>query len=185
VVRDEVGRKISMSPGEVEAYFKAHESEFAQPESVSLNEIFGPHPGQVCYRRADTAEVAAATAQAEEIEKKLSAGAKFDDLAKPSPTDPKTRPKSVVLGEYRRGMLGKEFEDKAFALMPAKHSSRFVQAGIHQFSRRPSITPGGAGSFKTVEPQVEEALFLEHMHQAAGISHQVTKKRPRSISSRE
>ena len=39
VVRDEVGRKISMPPGEVQAFFKAHESEFAQPESVTLNGV--------------------------------------------------------------------------------------------------------------------------------------------------
>src|SRR6202020_2376628 len=39
VVRDEVGRRISMSPAEVQQYFKAHESEFAQPESETLNEI--------------------------------------------------------------------------------------------------------------------------------------------------
>ena len=44
VVRDEVGRKISMSPGEVQAFFKAHESEFAQPESVTLSEIMIPTP---------------------------------------------------------------------------------------------------------------------------------------------
>ena len=51
VVRDEVGRKISISPGEVQAYFKAHESEFAQPESVTLNEILVPTPAKVGYRR--------------------------------------------------------------------------------------------------------------------------------------
>jgi peptidyl-prolyl cis-trans isomerase SurA len=44
VVRDEVGRHISMSPADVQAYFKQHESEFAQPESVTLNEILIPTP---------------------------------------------------------------------------------------------------------------------------------------------
>ena len=162
VVRDEVGRKISMSPGEVEAYFKAHESEFAQPESVSLNEILVPTPAKSATEGADTAEVAAAQAQAEEIEKKLSAGAKFDDLAKPSPTDPNA-PKSVVLGEYRRGMLGKEFEDKAFALNAGGHSQPIRTKQGFIIFQATQHNPGGAGSFKTVEPQVEEALFLEHM----------------------
>src|ERR1700730_1908273 len=106
VVRDEVGRKISMSPTDVQKYFKDHETEFAQPESVTLNEILIPTPAKSATEGADAAEVAAAQAQAEEIEKKLAAGAKFDDLAKPSPTDPNA-PKSVVLGEYRRGMLAK------------------------------------------------------------------------------
>jgi peptidyl-prolyl cis-trans isomerase SurA len=162
VVRDEVGRKISMSPGEVQAYFKAHESEFAQPESVSLNEILVPTPAKSATEGADTAEVAAAQAQAEEIEKKLAAGAKFDDLAKPSPTDPNA-PKSVVLGEYRRGMLGKEFEDKAFALNAGEHSQPIRTKQGFIIFQATQHNPGGAGSFKTVEPQVEEALFLEHM----------------------
>jgi peptidyl-prolyl cis-trans isomerase SurA len=162
VVRDEVGRKISMPPGEVQAYFKAHESEFAQPESVTLNEILVPTPAKSAIEGADTAEVAAAQAQAEEIEKKLSAGAKFDDLAKPSPTDPNA-PKSVVLGEYRRGMLGKEFEDKAFALNAGEHSQPIRTKQGFIIFQATQHNPGGAGSFKQVEPQVEEALFLEHM----------------------
>ena len=162
VVRDEVGRRISMSPGEVEAYFKAHESEFAQPESVTLNEILVPTPAKSATEAADTAEVAAAQAQAEEIEKKLAAGAKFDDLAKPSPTD-SNAPKIVVLGEYRRGMLGKEFEDKAFALNAGDHSQPIRTKQGFIIFQATEHNPGGAGSFKTVEPQVEEALFLEHM----------------------
>ena len=162
VVRDEVGRKISMSPGEVQAYFKAHESEFAQPESVVLNEILIPTPAKAASEGADAAEVAAAQAKADEIEKKLAAGAKFDDLAKPSPTDPNA-PKSVVLGEYRRGMLVKEIEDKAFALNAGEHTQpiRTKQGFIILQATQHNL--GGEASFKQVEPQVEEALFLERM----------------------
>ncbi len=162
VVRDEVGRKISMSPGEVQAYFKAHESEFAQPESVVLNEILIPTPAKAASEGADAAEVAAAQAKADEIEKKLAAGAKFDDLAKPSPTDPNA-PKSVVLGEYRRGMLVKEIEDKAFALNTGEHTQpiRTKQGFIILQATQRNL--GGEASLKQVEPQVEEALFLEHM----------------------
>ena len=162
VVRDEVGRKISMPPGEVQAYFKAHESEFAQPESVTLNEILVPTPAKSATEGADSAEVAAAQAQADEIEKKLAAGAKFDDLAKPSPADPNA-PKSVVLGEYRRGMLGKEFEDKAFALNAGEHSQPIRTKQGFVIFQATQHNAGGEASFKQVEPQVEEALFLQRM----------------------
>jgi peptidyl-prolyl cis-trans isomerase SurA len=162
VVRDEVGRKISMSPGEVQAFFKAHESEFAQPESVTLNEILIPTPAKSAAEGADTAEVAAAQAQAEEIEKKLAAGAKFDDLAKPAPTDPNA-PKSVALGEYRRGMLGKEFEDKAFALNAGEHTQPMRTKQGFIILQATQRNAGGEASYKQVEPQVEEALFLERM----------------------
>jgi peptidyl-prolyl cis-trans isomerase SurA len=164
VVRDEVGRHISMSPAEVQSYFKAHESEFAQPESVTLNEILIPTP-PAAADGGDAAQVAAAQAQAEAIEAKLAAGAKFEDLAKPAPTDPNA-PKSVSLGEYRRGMLAKEIEDKAFALnagqytQPIRTKQGFIilQATQHQL--------GGDASFKQVEPQVEETLFMERMQPA-------------------
>jgi peptidyl-prolyl cis-trans isomerase SurA len=162
VVRDEVGRKISMSPGEVQAFFKAHESEFAQPESVSLNEILIPTPAKSATEGADPAQVAAAQAQAEEIEKKLAAGAKFDDLAKPSPADPNA-PKSVVLGEYRRGMLAKDFEDKAFALNTGEHTQPIRTKQGFIILQATQRNAGGEASFKQVEPQVEEALFLQRM----------------------
>jgi peptidyl-prolyl cis-trans isomerase SurA len=162
VVRDEVGRKISMSPGEVQAFFKAHESEFAQPESVSLNEILIPTPAKSATEGADPAQVATAQAQAEEIEKKLAAGAKFDDLAKPSPTDPNA-PKSVVLGDYRRGMLAKDFEDKAFALNTGEHTQPIRTKQGFIILQATQRNAGGEASFKQVEPQVEEALFLQRM----------------------
>jgi peptidyl-prolyl cis-trans isomerase SurA len=165
VVRDEVGRHLTMSPTDVQKYFKDHETEFAQPESVTLNEILIPTPVQAGAEGADAAQVAAAQAQAEAIEAKLAAGAKFDDLAKPAPTDP-TAPKSVNLGEYHRGQLAKEIEDKAFALSAGQHTQpiRTKQGFIILQATQRQL--GGDASFKQVEPQVEEALFMERMQPA-------------------
>ena len=162
VVRDEVGRRISMSPGEVQQYFKQHESEFAQPESVTLNEILIPTPAKSATEGADDAQVAAAQAQADEIEKKLAAGAKFGDLAKPDPTDPNA-PKSVALGEFHRDQLAKEIADKAFALNAGQHTQpiRTKQGFIILQATQHNL--GGDASFQQVEPQVEEAIFLERM----------------------
>ena len=39
VMRDQVGRKIAPTPGEIQRYFEAHKQEYAQPESVKLGEI--------------------------------------------------------------------------------------------------------------------------------------------------
>ena len=165
VVRDEVGRHITMSPTDVQKYFKDHETEFAQPESVTLNEILIPTPVQAGAEGADAAQVSAAQAQAEAIEAKLAAGAKFEDLAKPAPTDP-TAPKSVNLGEYHRGQLAKEIEDKAFALNAGQYTQpiRTKQGFIILQATQRQL--GGDASFKQVEPQVEEALFMERMQPA-------------------
>jgi peptidyl-prolyl cis-trans isomerase SurA len=165
VVRDEVGRHITMSPSEAQKYFKDHESEFAQPESVNLNEILIPTSAKAGTEAEDPAEVAAAQAQADAMEAKLAAGAKFEDLAKPAPTDP-AAPRSVALGEYRRGMLAKEIEDKTFALnagqytQPIRTKQGFIILQVTQHNA------GGDASYKEVEPQVEEALFMERMQPA-------------------
>ncbi len=87
-------------------------------------------------------------------------------MAKPAPTDP-TAPKSVDLGEFRRGMLGsKEIEDKAFALNAGQHTQpiRTKQGFIILQATQRQL--GGDASFKQVEPQVEEALFMERMQPA-------------------
>ena len=165
VVRDEVGRRISMSPADIQSYYKAHESEFAQPESVNLDEILIPTPTKAGSDGPDPEQVAAAQAQANALEAKLKAGAKFDDLAKAAPASP-TDPKLVQLGEFRRNMLAKEIEDKAFALnagqdtQPIRTKQGFIILRVKQHNL------AGEAGFKQVEPQVEEALFLERMQPA-------------------
>lgn len=162
VVRDEVGRKISMTPAEVQQYFKAHESQFAQPESVTLNEILVPTPAKAASEGPDAADVEAAQAKADAISAKLAAGAKFEDQAKPSPADP-SDPKYVALGQFRRGQLAKEIEDKTFALnsgqytQPIRTKQGYIILQVTEHNR------GGDASFKQVEPQVEEAIFYERM----------------------
>jgi peptidyl-prolyl cis-trans isomerase SurA len=165
VVRDEVGRHLTMSPGDVQRYYKQHESEFAQPESVTLNEILIPTPAGTATEAADPAQVAAAQAQAEALEAKLAAGAKFDELAKPAPADP-TAAKSVALGEFRRGMLAKEIEDKSFALNAGQYTQPIRTKQGFIILQVTDHNLGGDAGFKNVEPQVEEALFLERMQPA-------------------
>jgi peptidyl-prolyl cis-trans isomerase SurA len=157
VVRDEVGRHITMSPGDVQRYYKEHESEFAQPESVNLNEILIPTP-----EAADPAQVTAAQAQADAIAAKLSAGAKFEDVAKNASSGP-DGVKSVTLGEFRRGMLAKEIEDKAFALNAGQYTQPIRTKQGFIILQVAEHTLGGDAGFKQAEPQVEEALFMENM----------------------
>ncbi len=162
VVRDEVGRRITMSPGDVQKYYKEHEAEFAQPESVTLNEILIPTPAKSGTEGPDADQVAAAQAQADAIEAKLAAGAKFDDLAKPAPADP-AAPKSVALGEFKRGMLAKEIEDKAFALNAGQYTTPIRTKQGFIILQVTDHTQGGDAGFKKAEPQVQEALFLQQM----------------------
>ena len=60
-------------------------------------------------------------------------------------------------------MLAKEIEDKAFALNAGQYTQpiRTKQGFIILQATQHNL--GGDASFKQVEPQVEEALFLERM----------------------
>ena len=165
VVRDEVGRHIAMSQTDAQKYFKEHESEFAQPESVNLNEIMIPTPAKSATEPADAADVEAAQAKADALEAKLAAGAKFNDLAKPAPDAPND-PKSVSLGDFHRGQLAKEIEDKAFALNAGQYTQPIRTKQGFIILQATQHNPGGEGSYKQVEPQVEEALFMERMQPA-------------------
>ena len=160
VVRDQVGRRLNMTPSEVQAYYKAHEGEFAQPESVHLSEILVPTPAD-----ADASQVAAAQAKADDVTAKLKAGANFADLAKAS-SGGSTAAQGGDLGDFRRGMLAPQLEAKTFGLKageftaPIRTKQGFVILEVTQH------TAGGDAGFKEVEPQVEQAVFMEHMQPA-------------------
>ena len=85
VIQDEVSRHVHLNQADVQAYFKAHQSEFAHPESVHLREILIATPAGSA---ADSPEVTAAGQQAEAIETKLKGGANFEELAKTSSSGP-------------------------------------------------------------------------------------------------
>ena len=115
VMRDQVGRKIQPTPGELQRYFEAHKQEFAQPESVKLGEIListGSNPD-------DQQKLAEAKAKADDIESKLKAGGDFTQLAKIS-SEGTTAATGGELGTYKRGQLGQPFEDKTFGLKPGE-----------------------------------------------------------------
>jgi peptidyl-prolyl cis-trans isomerase SurA len=165
VVREEVGRHLSLSPGDAERYFKQHESEFAQPESVNLNEILVPTSAKAATEGTDAPDVAAAKSQADAITAKLAGGAKFEDLAKPNPADANA-PKLVALGDFHRGQLGTGIEDQAFALKAGQYTEPIRTKQGFIILQATEHNSGGDASFKQVEPQVEEALFMEKMQPA-------------------
>ena len=162
VIQDEVSRHVQLNQADVQAYFKAHQSEFAHPESVHLREILIATPAGSA---ADSPEVTAAGQQAEAIETKLKGGANFEELAKTSSSGPGAD-RGGDLGEFRRGMLAKQLEDQTFSLKagqftePIRTKQGFVILEVAEH------TPAGEASFKDVQEQVEEAVFSQQMQPA-------------------
>jgi len=106
VMRDQVGRRIQMTPGEAQRYFEAHKQEYAQQESVRLSEILisigAPVPSVTekgAFMPDDPEKLAAAKAKAEDIEAKLHAGGDFTQLARTF-SDGSTAAQGGDLGQF-------------------------------------------------------------------------------------
>jgi peptidyl-prolyl cis-trans isomerase SurA len=160
VMRDEVGRHISFTPGEVQRYFEDHKKDYDQPESVKLGEILVSTPAD-----ANDAQVAEAKAKAEGVVAKLRGGADFAQLAKSS-SEGQTAAQGGDLGTYKRGQLNKIFEDATFGQPagtvtdPIRTRQGFVVFKVVQHNG------GGAPEYKDVEQQVEQDYYSSKMEPA-------------------
>jgi peptidyl-prolyl cis-trans isomerase SurA len=172
VMREEVGRKISITPGEAERYFEAHKQEYAQQESVRLAEILvstaAPTPASTDAPGAqsdDPQKVAEAKAKADDIEAKLHAGGDFSQLAK-SFSDGPTASEGGDLGQFRRGALAKVLEDQTFALKAGQYTEPIRTRQGWVILKVVDHTQGGIPAYKDVEQDVEQAYYMSKMEPA-------------------
>jgi peptidyl-prolyl cis-trans isomerase SurA len=156
VMRDQVGRKIAPTPGEIQRYFEAHKQQYEQPESVKLGEIListGSQPD-------DQQKLAEAKTKAEDIEARLHAGGDFAQLAR-SFSEGTTAAEGGDLGQYKRGQLNKVFEDKTFALKAGEVTDPILTKQGYVILKVNQHIPGGIPQLKDVEDQVEQSYFEE------------------------
>jgi peptidyl-prolyl cis-trans isomerase SurA len=163
VIREEVGRKLSITPGEVQRYFEAHKQEYAQPENVHLDEILVAPGGPNDAAAADDPQkLAAAKAKADDIEAKLKAGGNFDQLARTS-SDGQTAAEGGELGTYKRGELNKVFEDQTFGLKTGDFTEPIHTKQGYVILKVVTHNPGGVPQYKDVQQQVEDTYFESRM----------------------
>jgi peptidyl-prolyl cis-trans isomerase SurA len=154
VMREQVGRKIAPTPGELQRYFEAHKKDFAQPESVKLGEILvstGSNPD-------DQQKLAEAKAKADDIEAQLKAGGDFAQIARTS-SQGTTAATGGELGTYKRGQLGQPFEDKTFGLKPGEVTEPIRTKQGYIILKVLEHIPGGSPQYKDVEGDVEQSYF--------------------------
>ncbi len=169
VMRDEVGRRISITPGEVQQYFEQHKQDYAQPESVRLDEILvstgTAGNAQLGATEDDPQKVADAQAKVNDIEAKLHAGGDFSQLAK-SFSDGTTASEGGDLGSYKRGQLAKVFEDQVFAMKAGQYTDPVRTKQGFVIFKVVEHTPGGVPAFKDVQQDVEQNYFSTRMEPA-------------------
>jgi peptidyl-prolyl cis-trans isomerase SurA len=161
VMRQEVGKRISFTPGEVQRYFEEHKQEYAQPESVRLSEILISTGAQ----SDDPAALAAAKAKADDIEAKLHAGGEFNQLAKSFSEGP-TAAEGGDLGQFRRGSLAKVLEDQTFVLKSGQYTDPIRTKQGYVILKVVEHVTGGVPAFKDVEQDVEQSYYMSRMEPA-------------------
>jgi peptidyl-prolyl cis-trans isomerase SurA len=159
VMRQEVGEHIQFTPGEAEQYYQAHKQDYTLPESERLSEILIPANAD------DAAKLAAAKAQADDIETRLHAGGDFAQLARRFSQGP-TASAGGDLGQYKQGMLPKALEDKTFPLQTGQITDPILTRQGYIILKVVQHTAGGPAAYKDVQDQVEEGLYMSRMEPA-------------------
>lgn len=160
VVRDEVGRRLQPTQGAEQAYYAAHKAEFQQPEQLRLSEILISTPAD-----ATDAQIAQAQAKAETVNTKLKAGGDFATLAKEN-SGGQTAAAGGDLGLYKRGGLAKVIEDQTFPLKVGEATAPIRTRQGFVILKVTERQEAGQQTLKQVEPQIQEALYMQQMQPA-------------------
>jgi peptidyl-prolyl cis-trans isomerase SurA len=160
VVRDEVGRRLTLTQAAEQAYYDAHKADFTQPEQVRLSEILIPLPDNPTDK-----EIAQAQEKADGIAKQIKAGDKFEALAKMI-SGGQTAAQGGDLGLFKRGALAKVLEDQTFDLQPGQNTAPIRTRQGFVILKVTEHQGAGTPPLKDIEPQVQEAIYSEQMQPA-------------------
>jgi parvulin-like peptidyl-prolyl isomerase len=153
LVAYEVKSKISVSPGDVSEYYKAHPEEFSQGDRVRLRQI-------LVREGARTPEEAKAFA--ESLIAQMDEGKPFDELAKTYSQGSEAK-EGGDMGWVEKGQLLGEIDEKVFLLDQGQHTPIIKSSlGYHIFQvverQRSSLKP-----LTDVRTSIQETLFKEEL----------------------
>jgi peptidyl-prolyl cis-trans isomerase SurA len=160
VVRDQVGRKLQLSDTEEQKYYNEHLKDFEQPEQVRLSEILVPLP-----ENATPEQIAQGEAKANDIKTKIQQGGDFADLAKKYSGGPSAA-QGGELGLWKRGALAKVLEDAVFPLKVGDSTQPIRTRQGWLIMKVTEHDAAGPSPLKDVEPQIQEALYMQAMQPA-------------------
>jgi peptidyl-prolyl cis-trans isomerase D len=121
------GGKPTVSDADIQAYYNAHQAQYAVKDQVKVRHILIAVPAG-----ADAKTDAAAKAKAEDLLKQIKAGGDFAALAKANSDDPGSKASGGELGFLSPGQTVPEFNKAAFSLLPGQTSGVIkTQFGYH------------------------------------------------------
>jgi len=159
VISNEVGSHVNISDDEVAKYYEAHKTEFVGPEQVALREIVISTEGKKPEELPDLKK------KADLALKRVQDGEDFGEIAKRL-SDGSTKSQGGFLGQYKRGELSKELEDRVFKMkrneltevMETKQGYLILQVLEHYDE--------GIQSLDKVRNRISEELYSQRMEPA-------------------
>ncbi len=153
LVNYEVRSKVSVSPGEVNEYYKAHSQEFVQGDRVRLQHIL--------IRLSQHSEEEA-KALASKVYDELKQGKPFDELAKTYSEGAEAK-EGGDMGWVEKGQLMGEIDEKVFALQEGQLTEPIKSSlGYHLFKvverKQFSVKP-----LADVRMQIQDIIFKDKL----------------------
>ena len=169
VIQREVGPHISIKPDDVKQFYDEHQKEFAKPETVRLSEIListqAPSTDKNSPELSDEQRLEMAQKRADEALAAIKQGEHFEEVAKKFSAGP-TASQAGDLGEFKRGTMAKELEDRTFAMKPGDVTDVIRTKQGFVILKVTEHTAAGVPPLKTVEPNIQEALYYEKLQPA-------------------
>ena len=180
VIGQEVGAKLHISNEDVQDWYNKHQKELEGPEEVGLSEIMvstqparqnvedkdKPATAQDKPLPEDPAKVAEAEAKAKGLLEQLRKGAKFDELAKKNSDGP-TASQGGGLGNFKRGELAKDLEEKTFSLKPGETTDVIRTRQGFIILKVTGHRQAGVPPVKEISERIREAIYSERLEPAA------------------
>jgi len=169
VIQREVGSHVQIKPEEIKQFYDEHQKEFSRPETVRLSEIListqAPSVDKNSPALPDAERLEQAQKKAEEALAAIKNGEHFEDVAKKFSNGPSAE-QGGDLGEFKRGTMAKELEDRTFAMKPGDTTDVIRTKQGFVILKVTEHLPAGVPPLKAVEPNIQEALYYEKLQPA-------------------
>jgi peptidyl-prolyl cis-trans isomerase SurA len=185
VIGEEVGARLTISKEEIQKFYDSHKSEMNQPEAIRLSEILidpkkmtppadsksggndsaSAQKDPAAEAARQEAALAAAEAKANDLLKQIRAGASFEEIAKKYSDGPSAA-EGGALGDFKRGTLAKELEDKTFSMKAGEVSDVIRTKQGYVILKVVEHQDAGIPPLKAVEPKIQDALYYEKLQPA-------------------
>lgn len=166
VIGKEVGSRLVINKDEEQKFYDAHKNEMEQPEQIRISELLVSTDKKGSADTSDDAQrVAAAQAKADDLLSQIRKGATFEDVTKKNSDGP-TAAQGGDLGDFKRGTLAKELEDKTFAMKPGDVSDVIRTKQGFVILKVTEHQNAGVPAMSEIEGRIQDAIYMQKLQPA-------------------